>query len=396
MLALKNWDINLRSREKKTLRSFLFLYSFLALLILAFVAFLYYGLERDLMLQNQREALSNLANEQIARLKSLHVNFEKEQIYPRDTRFNSAIYDSSLKQIFSTLSTTNINLYEDIYLKKNHIYFIKELESYYLGARYVVIEVDAPSSWNKKVYRKLAIYGAIIFGILVVIGYFLLNLLLRPMKDTISLLDRFIKDTTHELNTPVNAILSNIEMIDLTTLDESLVKKIKRMTIASKTISNLYDDLTYLVLSHHIISHDESVDLKTLIEERLEYFSLLIESKKITVTTTLEENILLTIDRKKMVKLIDNILSNAIKYNKIGGTIHVCLKPNFIEISDSGRGIETQKINQAFERYVRFDRTVGGFGIGLSIVAAIAKEYALHVRIDSSLGEGAKVRISWS
>ena len=395
MLALKNWDINLRSRERKTLRSFLFLYAFLALLILAFVAFLYYGFERDLMLQDQREALSNLTNEQIARLKSLHINFDKEQTYPRDERFNSAIFDSSLKQIFSTLSTKKVNLYEDIYLKNSHIYFIKELESYYLGARYIAIEVDAPASWDKKVFRKLLIYGAIIFGILVVIGYFLLNLLLRPMRDTINLLDRFIKDTTHELNTPVNAILSNIEMIDLQSLDESLLKKIKRITIASKTISNLYDDLTYLVLSHHIISHNEEVDLKSIIEERLEYFALLMESKKITLTSSLEENISLVIDRKKIAKLIDNILSNAIKYNKIGGTIHVLLTPKQIEISDSGRGIETKKINQAFERYVRFDRSVGGFGIGLSIVAAIAKEYALSVSIDSKLGEGAKVRITW-
>ena len=395
MLALKNWDINLRSRERKTLRSFLFLYAFLALLILAFVAFLYYGFERDLMLQDQREALSNLTNEQIARLKSLHINFDKEQTYPRDERFNSAIFDSSLKQIFSTLSTKKVNLYEDIYLKNSHIYFIKELESYYLGARYIAIEVDAPASWDKKVFRKLLIYGAIIFGILVVIGYFLLNLLLRPMRDTINLLDRFIKDTTHELNTPVNAILSNIEMIDLQSLDESLLKKIKRITIASKTISNLYDDLTYLVLSHHIISHNEEVDLKSIIEERLEYFALLMESKKITLTSSLEENISLVIDRKKIAKLIDNILSNAIKYNKIGGTIHVLLTPEQIEISDSGRGIETKKINQAFERYVRFDRSVGGFGIGLSIVAAIAKEYALSVSIDSKLGEGAKVRITW-
>jgi len=395
LLALKNWDINLRSREKKTLRSFLVLYAFLALLILGFVAFLYYGLERDLMLQNQREALSNLTNEQIVRLKSLHVTLEKEQTYPRDERFNSAIYDSSLKKIFSTLSTNKVNLYEDIYLKKNHIYFVKELESYYLGARYIVIEVNAPPSWEKKVFRKLLTYGAIIFGILIVIGYFLLGLLLRPMRDTITLLDRFIKDTTHELNTPVNTILSNIEMIDLTTLDESLAKKIKRITIASKTISNLYDDLTYLVLSHHIISHDEEVDLKVIIEERLEYFSLLIESKKLTLTSTLKENVSLIIDRKKIAKLIDNILSNAIKYNKIGGTIHVLLTPEYIEISDSGRGIETKKINQAFERYVRFDRTVGGFGIGLSIVAAIAKEYSLHVSIDSKLHEGTTVRIAW-
>jgi len=396
LLALKNWDINLRSREKKTLRSFLLLYAFLTLLILAFVAFLYYGLERDLMLQNQRETLSNLTNEQIARLKALHINFDKDQTYPRDERFNSAIYDSSLKQIFSTLKTNKVNLYEDIYLKNHHVYFIKELESYYLGARYIVLEVPEPVAWDKKVLHKLLGYGALIFLVLGIIGYFLLNLLLRPMRDTIALLDRFIKDTTHELNTPVNAILSNIEMIDPQMLDESLLKKIRRITIASKTISNLYDDLTYLVLSHQILSQDTNVDLKTLIEERLEYFSLLFESKKITLSTKLQEDITLMIDRKKITKLIDNILSNAIKYNKIGGTIAINLTEHAIEIKDSGRGIEKSKINQAFERYVRFDRSVGGFGIGLSIVAAIAKEYALSIQIDSILMEGTTVRISWS
>ena len=395
MLVLKNWDINLRSREKKTLRSFLFLYAFLTLLILAFVAFLYYGLERDLMLQHQRETLSNLTNEQIARLKSLHVNFEKEQTYPRDERFNSAIYDSSLKQIFSTLGTRTVNLYEDIYLKNDRIYFIKELESYYLGARYIVLEVPAPPAWSEKVFRKLLGYGALIFFILVLIGYFLLGLLLRPMKDTIALLDRFIKDTTHELNTPVNAILSNIEMMDLQSLDENMLKKIKRITIASKTISNLYDDLTYLVLSHKILSQDETIDLKLLLEERLEYFSLLFESKKIQLSHTLEEGIYLTIDRKKMTKLIDNILSNAIKYNKIGGVIDVILSKQGIAIKDSGRGIEKSQINQVFERYSRFDRSVGGFGIGLSIVASIAKEYALHVKLESVLDKGTTVRISW-
>ncbi|ACZ11134.1 sensor histidine kinase [Sulfurospirillum deleyianum] len=395
MLALKNWDINLRSSEKKTLWSFLGLYAFLTLLILAFVAFLYYGFERDLMLQNQKESLSNLTNEQIARLKSLHVNFEKEQTYPRDERFNSAIYDSSLREIFSTLHAKKVNLYEDIYLKEGFIYFIKELESYYLGARYIALEVPEPKGWNHKLYRKLLLYGLLLFAILSVIGYFLLHLLLRPMRETIGLLDRFIKDTTHELNTPINAILSNIEMIELETLDSALSKKIKRMSIAAKTISNLYDDLTYLVLSHHLLSHDEPVELKSLIEERLEYFSLLFESKKITLSTTLQEGIFLSIDRKKMAKLLDNILSNAIKYNLPKGTIHISLSEEGIGVSDSGRGIEEGKLTQVFERYSRFDKSVGGFGIGLNIVASIAKEYALHVKIESKPNEGTKVSISW-
>ena len=395
MLALKNWDINLRWSEKKTLLSFLLLYSFLTLLILVFVAFLYYGLQRDIMLQSKREALSNLTNEQIAKLKSLHVNFDKDQTYPRDERFNSAIYDSSFKKIFSTLNSKNVNLYEDIYLKEGKIYFIKELESYYLGARYIAIEVDEPPLWSQKVYQELGLYGAILFLVLTLIGYFLLNLILQPMKDAISLLDRFIKDTTHELNTPINAILSNIEMIELDTLDENLARKIKRINIGAKTIAHLYEDLTYLILSHSALSHDEEVELKGLIEERIEYFALIVESKKIVLSSSLEESVFLHIDRQKMTKLFDNILSNAIKYNKIGGTIHISLQTNSIEICDSGKGIEEEKIALMFERYSRFDKTVGGFGIGLSIVAFIAKEYHLHVSVNSKVNEGTQVKISW-
>lgn len=395
MLALKNWDTNLRASEKKTLWSFLLLYAFLTFLILVFMAILSYKAEEELLLQEKREMLSTLTNEHIAQLKNLHNAFDKDQTYPRDERFNSAIYDSSLKEIFSTLTTQKVNLYEDSYLKNGSIYFVKELEFYYLGARYTVLEIAAPEGWEEKVYQKLLLYGVIIFLILVLIGYFLLLLLLRPMRQAITLLDRFIKDTTHELNTPVNAILSNIEMIDTQALEPSLAKKIKRITIASQTISNLYDDLTYLVLSHKIISHDETIDLKELLEERMEYFTLLMDSKKITSSMELQKGVTLFIDRKKMTKLIDNILSNAIKYNVIGGSISLVLKERRITISDTGQGIEESKLKRVFERYSRFNTSVGGFGIGLSIVSLIAKEYHLHVTLSSVLKEGTEVKISW-
>ena len=395
MLVLKNWDTSLRASEKKTLLSFLLLYAFLTLLILVFIGILYYASQKELLLQNNREVLNAMTNEQIARLKLLHVNFDKDQTYPRDERFNSAIYDSSLKEIFSTLRSKNVNLYEDIYLTSGYIYVIKELEQYYLGARYIALEVEAPIGWEAKVYKKLLLYGTALFLILVLIGYFLLSLLLRPMREAIALLDRFIKDTTHELNTPVNTILSNIEMMEPETLDASHQRKIKRINIASKTISNLYDDLTYLVLSHRIISHDETIDIASLIEERLEYFSLLMESKKLHFTFSAHVKETLTIDRKKLTKLLDNLLSNAIKYNKIGGEIHLILDTHAITIRDTGIGIDEEKLSRVFERYSRFNTTVGGFGIGLNIIALIAKEYHLHIKIDSVVHQGTQVHITW-
>ncbi len=391
----KGWDTNLLSSEKKTLRSFFLLYILFTITLLSVLGVIYYNFQKDLMLQKNRLELSYLANEQILKLKSLHVNFDKNRIYPRDTRFKSAIYDSSKKEIFSTFSQKKINFNEVIYMQDDKIYLIKEPESFYLGTKYLVLEVPSDEKWIGSVYNTLIVYGIVIFLVLVFFGYFLLRLLLKPMREAIELLDRFIKDTTHELNTPVNAIMSNIEMIDRSKLDEKLARKIKRIDIGARTVSNLYQDLTYLTLAHKIVSNDEKIDLKELIEERIEYFSLFCDSKKLDVSFTCKEHMSLHIDRKKIIKLLDNLISNAIKYNKIKGSIDIELGKNYFEVLDSGRGINKHKIDEMFQRYARADESVGGFGIGLSIVHMIALEYSLHVSIDSKESQWTKVRVSW-
>jgi two-component system OmpR family sensor kinase len=226
------------------------------------------------------------------------------------------------------------------------------------------------------------------------VGYFLLRLLLKPMKEALHLLDRFIKDTTHELNTPVNAIISNVEMIEQQTLEPKLAKKIRRIDIGAKTISNIYQDLTYLTLGHQLLSQDEQIDVATLLQERLEYFQTLMDAKKLDLSTDLHPA-KLRIDRSKFAKVIDNLLSNAIKYNRVKGRISVSNDARSLSIEDSGRGIEKEKIDRMFERFARFDSSVGGFGIGLSIVSMIAKEYGLAIHIDSTPKKGTKVTLSW-
>ena len=61
----------------------------------------------------------------------------------------------------------------------------------------------------------------------------------------------------------------------------------------------------------------------------------------------------------------------------------------------TGIGIAQKNIVQMQERYTRFNKSSGGFGIGLSIVSEIAKEYALNIEIISELNQGTKVRVTW-
>ncbi len=396
MSVLKSLDIDLPQSEKRTLFSFLGLYVFLILLILSFMIFLYYSVQKESMLQQKRIQLNDYANELIVKLKYIHINFDKYRNYPRDTRFNSAIYDSDRKLIFSTLKNPKINLDQIIYSSNQTIHYIKEPESYYLGAYYILIEISDDEKWLQKVINDVSIYGTLAFILMLVIGYFLLRLFLKPMRDALHLLDMFIKDTTHELNTPVSAIVANVEMIDVEKLeDEKLKKKINRIDIAAKTISNIYDDLTYLILDNKIISQNVTIDLAQIMNERIEYFEILANVKKIKIDLQVNKNGTLFIDQKKISKLIDNLISNAIKYNKINGTIEISLNENSFSIKDSGKGIKKENIEMMFDRYARFDKSVGGFGIGLNIVKMICDEYHLKINIDSEVNQFTKVNVSW-
>jgi two-component system OmpR family sensor kinase len=355
---------------------------------------MYYELQKDLMLQQKKSELQSYTKEFLERLKMLHINFDKTQLYPRDKRYESAIFDSSRVMIFAT-SFTEVDLDKILYLKDKKVQLVTLPESYYLGTKYVVIEIADDEIWLHSLYTKLLFFDTLAFLFLMLVGYLLLQLFLKPMKDTLHLLDRFIKDTTHELNTPISTIVTNIEMIERDSLDTKLLKKIERIDIGAKTISNIYQDLTYLTLGHKIISKDENIELSQFIDERITYFKSLAGSKRVTLKTQINSNATLYIDRVKITKLLDNLLSNAIKYNKRGGHVVVTLETQTLSVKDSGIGIAKENISKLQERYSRFETSQGGFGIGLSIVSAIAKEYSIDIKIESMEKIFTKVTLSW-
>lgn len=395
MLVSKNKATSsLLKSEKKSLFRFLTLYVAMVSFMLTLLSLFYYQSQEKLMLSDQRAMLTKYAYIQTKRLKVLHHFFDERTEYPRDPRFKSAIYDLEYMKIFSLLEDENVRFDEEVYITNKHIHLVKTLDEFYLGTKYLIIEVEDSGAWRGEIWKSIIGYGFSAFIFFMLFGLYLAKLFLRPMRDSIVLLDRFIKDTTHELNTPLSAILANIEMMDTDVMVEKNKIKLARINIAAKTVSVLYKDLTYLTLEQETENQDEEIEIKELIYDRAEYFSVLAQSKNLQCNLDLEDASI-TMDRRKFTRVIDNLISNAIKYNKRNGTVSIELRKGMLVIRDTGIGMNAEKIPFMFDRYMRFNDSEGGFGIGLSIVKQILDEYNISIEVKSNEGKGTSMVLKW-
>jgi len=386
-------DTHLTS-ETKARKRFLLLYMLLVILLVVLVSVFYYRSEERLMFSQKRIRMMEYASIQTRRLKQLHRHFPVETTYPRDTRFQSAIYDLEYIEIFSTLQAEWTNLNEVIYQSGEMIHLVKILDDYYLGAKYLIIEVPVATGWAGNIMWRILLYGSALLMLLLLFGIYLSRLFVKPMRHSIMLLDRFIKDTTHELNTPLSAILTNIEMIDREKMDPANAKKLNRIEVGARTVSSLYEDLKFLTLERGRSAEDELIDVSVLLQSRIEYFSLQMQTKQIRLQQELHPATMQA-DKRLVARVIDNLLSNAIKYNRRGGEIRIILTEGMLVISDSGIGIPAEKLTHIFERYSRFNESEGGFGIGLNIVKMIVDYYEMEISVSSEIKVGTKIILKW-
>ncbi|EAJ7574647.1 HAMP domain-containing histidine kinase [Campylobacter upsaliensis] len=373
-----------------------------------FFSIWYEKLYEDLILikgENLREIrrtiVVNIANNRFVPLEENAANIAKS------ARVQFAIFDKE-KVFFDNLDLNYTQA--KIRLKgrgvsEGRVFFMApmSLSEYYLGQTKERVENDEGLKiliQGEDVSRDLLLiklkvlsFALFAFGILALIAYILVKISLKPMEEKIETLNRFIKDSTHEINTPLSVILMSIEQLERQNLEQSA--KFLRIKLAAKTLHQIYSDLVFYNFSHTLSNEKESFDLGVLIKERVEYFRLFFEQKKFCLKLDLNTHSLFFANKNQISKLIDNLLSNAIKYNKKGGEIAIVLKENSLVIKDSGCGISKENLMHIFERYARFNEDQGGFGIGLSLVKKICEENDILISCESKEGEGSAFRLEW-
>jgi two-component system OmpR family sensor kinase len=382
----------LYSGEKKSVLYVLGLYlsSTLILIIVLFAS--YYFHEKSQIELSEKEILRSYTLEIQKALLNLSDESNNDYKYPRFENFKSAIYDIDQNLIFSTMDVIIDNFSKEYFSDEKYSYLITPIKPYFLGTAYIIVQKQKKDIFS---LSKLLFLASISIIVTVITSYFLVNLLLKPLRENIKLLDNFIKDTTHELNTPITTILANIESLDTSKCDEKSLKKLQRIKIASNSISNLYEDLAYLLLNHKTSLQNQDLNLSDLLKQRVEYFLYISSLKNLKFVLDIEKDIIFFGDKKKLERLMDNLLSNAIKYTNKSTSIHITLNSTSLSIRDEGVGMSQDELKDIFIRYKRFDKTQGGFGLGYSIIKSIADEYNIKIDITSQLNQGTKVTLSW-
>jgi two-component system OmpR family sensor kinase len=215
-------------------------------------------------------------------------------------------------------------------------------------------------------------------------------------------LRRFVADASHELRTPLAAVRAYAELFTrgADRRPDDLARAMEGITRESERMSLLVDDLLLLArLDEGRPLERQHVQLQELVGEAVDTARAVDPERPIDVE--LQRAAVLG-DHDRLRQIVDNLLGNARAHTPPGAPVRVRVRGDngsaLIEVEDSGPGLGSDDVERVFERFYRSDssrsRDSGGVGLGLSIVAAVARAHGGSVIAASEAGRGATFRIT--
>ena len=321
------------------------------MVIVLFLIFIFYDKSRD--------ETAHIRNNIFLEMKNYSLGFE-------DERFNTVIVNRIQKQKIYTLYEEKSTLYILVPFRNTDT-SKKEMTIVMTPSGTIVVpyssnDVEAYKVWYPKVAYTQRVknmqYGLLWQFFLFAFVALNVSLLaawytLRPLRSSLRLLEDFIKDIIHDLNTPLTSILLNLKMIE-TENDE-----IQSIRTAAQTIEMLHHNLdAYLREKEQV---EEMFYLDEVMSRHVAFFTPLYDYLSWDVQI---EGLALSTDKQAFERVIYNLLSNACKYNTGDGKIEVSLNGTVLSIQNSSYGVSHP--DRVFERF--YKESERGLGIGLHIV----------------------------
>jgi len=245
---------------------------------------------------------------------------------------------------------------------------------------------DAQPNLNS-LYKDIAYTLALVLLLFIPIAIFLSFFALKPVRQASTMIDNFIANIVHDINTPIATIMLNAKSILRKSKEEP--KKLNRILSSAKQLTDMQHDLLALADKKTAIEK-ESIDLKELSEEIVDGFKLQYPSQPfedLVETQKIEVNLV------DMRRIIQNLLSNAVKYNRNENLIKIYTQNEELVIEDQGKGMEHPE--KVFEKNYREDYSIQGNGLGLASVLSMLERNNINIKVKSKINIGTKIMLNF-
>lgn len=224
-----------------------------------------------------------------------------------------------------------------------------------------------------------------------------INQLLSRLENSFHQQKQFTSDASHEMQTPLAAIKGIIEvLLRKPRTTEQYELKMKEVLNQTNRLSQLYDQLLTLArLESNVLKNNKiQIMLHSSIEKSINNHKVIVNKNKVIISNTVPNDLQILTDTQLLEIVLDNLISNAIKYNKTGGNIYITWNKSnrLLSITDEGIGIEADKLHLIFNRFYRVDDSrnsqIQGNGIGLSIVKRVCDILNIILTVNSKENKG--------
>jgi len=243
----------------------------------------------------------------------------------------------------------------------------------------------------------LSTFNVFAAGVLVLLvamgwGYVLTTLIFAPSKKMENTLITLTNEIIHELNIPLSTIKANTTLLKKNTEDEKTLKRLERIDDASLRLQRLYDELVYTLSKEIHEIEKETFDIQHTIEERVSFFK---EQGRNDFEVLVKPYAVIA-DKIGFEQMVDNIISNAMKYSEKTSLISIALHDDVLTVEDKGVGMSASELLRVHERYFQGDEKTTGKGIGLSLVKAYCDSENIAMQIQSEKNVGTQVLLNLS
>jgi two-component system phosphate regulon sensor histidine kinase PhoR len=212
----------------------------------------------------------------------------------------------------------------------------------------------------------------------------------------------FVADVSHELRTPLTSIRASVENLLESGIEDraharNFLEIVRRH---AERMGALIEDLTDLSLIETGAVHLElrAVDAAEVVREILDTLAPLAARRNVRLRSELPAPFPVHADRRRLEQMLGNLVDNAIKFNRDGGTVVVggrrAEEATTLIVEDTGQGIAADRLDRVFQRFYQVERArsraLGGTGLGLAIVKHLMRLHGGRVRVESELGAGSR------